>query len=202
MSGLPKPALLGLFAVLAGSVVVMLGGWLMASVVDRELAFLTREPQSALKGAWYAGAVSNLGAVLWMVGITACGLAWLVERAKGRREGPLLAATLLLALLGADDFFLLHEGLYWRVIEERWIFGAYLVLFVAYLVIYRGFLRPHGGLVVLPLGLAFFGVSAVFDQYFKGRHLFEDGFKLAGIATVVYLFTMISFRTLLASRTP
>lgn len=179
--------------VLAGVVVVMLGAQLAASVLDRELAFLTREPQAALQGVWYAGAISNVGALLWAMGVTSSVLAALVQP-----EGamPLLAAAGLMILMGADDFFLLHEGIYDKVVEDRWVFAVYLVLLVAYLVAFRGFLARYGAIPIFVLGIGLLVLSGVFDQFWWGYHLVEDGAKLAGIATITFLFAVISYRRL------
>jgi hypothetical protein len=182
-----------LVAVLAGAVLVVVAMQLIAFALDRSLSFLSREPQSALGVAWYAGAMANVGAVLWVVGATACGLAWLVERAKGRSATPLLVAAVLLVLLGTDDFFLLHEGLYGRLVPAEWVFGGYLILLVGYVVAFRDFLRPHDGLIALPLGIGLFVVSAVFDHYWYGHDVVEDGSKLLGIAVIVGSLTLIAF---------
>lgn len=167
-----------------------------ATVLDRPLSVLALEPQTALDGYWYTGAMSNIGNVAWVVGAAACLLAWLVERSLARPARPLLLAGLLLTAIGADDLFLLHEGLYRKVIGERWVFALYLVLFAAYAVTYRDFLRRYSGLAVLSLGIGFLIVSALFDEYTRGQFLLEDGAKLMGIGTIVSLFAVIAFTRL------
>lgn len=167
-----------------------------ATVLDRPLEVLALEPQTALDGDWYTGAMSNVGNVAWVAGAAACLLAWLVERSLGRPATPLLHAGLLLAVIGADDLFLLHEGLYRKVIGERWIFALYLVLFAAYAVAYRELLRRYSGLAVLSLGIGFLIVSALFDEYSRDQYLLEDGAKLMGIGTIVSLFVVIAYTRL------
>lgn len=109
---------------------------------------------------------------------------------------PLLAAAGLMILMGADDFFLLHEGIYDKVVEDRWVFAVYLVLLVAYLVAFRGFLARYGAIPIFVLGIGLLVLSGVFDQFWWGYHLVEDGAKLAGIATITFLFAVISYRRL------
>jgi hypothetical protein len=166
---------------------------LAAIVLDRPIGFLSRDPQTLLHGPWYAGAMSNVGAVAWFVGATACLLAWLVERSLGRGATPLLLGGLLLTMLGTDDLFLLHEGLFRMVVAERWTYAAYIVLFAAYVFAYRGFLRRYDGLRILGVAFSFFLTSLLLDRLEHPRRLLEDGSKLLGIATIIALFTAISF---------
>jgi hypothetical protein len=181
-----------LIGVVTGALVVLFMQ-LAASVLDRPIELLSREPQIALKGVWYAGAMSNVGSLAWFVGATACLLAWLVERSLGRNATPLLLAGLLLTILGADDLFVLHDGLYRKFVGERWTYALYLVLFAAYVFAYRRFLRRYDGLRILGVAFAFFLTSLLLDRLENQRHLLEDGAKLLGIATIVSLFTAISF---------
>jgi hypothetical protein len=166
---------------------------LAASVLDRPIGIFSREPQTSLHGPWYAGAMSNAGSVAWFVGATACLLAWLVGRSLGRAATPLLLGGLLLTMLGTDDLFLLHDGLFRKFVGERWTYLAYMVLFAAYVFAYREFLRRYDGLRILGVAFAFFLTSLLLDRLEHQRRLLEDGSKLLGIATIVALFTAISF---------
>ena len=161
---------------------------LAAAILDRRTYFLTAEPQAALNGPWYAGSISTLGGVAWFAGATSCLLAWLVIRKR-----PLLLGGLLLALVGGDDLFLLHEGLYRKAFSERWVFATYLALFVAYAVVYRAMLRRFDGVRLLGLGIALLVISALVDRYWPGHRLIEDGAKLLAIATIVALFGAMAF---------
>lgn len=178
------------------AVVVALAMQAAATALDRPLQILALEPQTALDGDWYTGAMSNVGNVAWVAGATVCLFAWLVERSLGRPARPLLLAGLLLTAIGADDLFLLHEGLYRKVIGERWVFASYLVLFAAYAISYRSFLRRYDGVAVLSLGIGFLIVSAVLDEYTHNQYLLEDGAKLMGIGTIVSLFVAIAYTRL------
>jgi hypothetical protein len=181
----------------AGAVAVIVLFQVVAFVLDRPFSFLSREPQKALDGVWYAGSFSNLGAVMWAVGATACAVAWLALRPRGETlRSPLLHAALLLALLGADDLFLLHDELYVKAVREEIVFGVYLLLFAGYGVVHRDWLQPRGGLLLLPLGLALLVVSAVMDRYWDGHHVFEDGVKFVGIVTLVFFFARAALASL------
>ena len=49
------------------AVLVLPRGYAFARAVGVDGSFLTREPQVALDGKLYAGAISNLGALVWML---------------------------------------------------------------------------------------------------------------------------------------
>ena len=55
-------------AVLGAGVVVLLGAAAFAAAVGVDGSFLSREPQVALDFPLYAGTLSNVGALVWMLG--------------------------------------------------------------------------------------------------------------------------------------
>jgi hypothetical protein len=181
----------------AFALAVMVATQIAATVLDRSVAFLTREPQAALEGVWYAGATSNVGAVLWFAGAGACAVAWLALR-DGYRS-PFLHGAVLLTVLGADDLFLLHDVPYAKVVPEIVVLGFYFFLLAAFPVVHRHFLQAHGVLPFLPLSLALLVFSGVLDQYFPGHHIVEDGAKLLAVVTLVTALGLTAVQTLRAA---
>jgi hypothetical protein len=153
---------------------------------------LSRDPVTELHGPFYVGWLSNIGAILWCVAAAACLFGWAVARRTSMTRLPsplfLLASGLLSALLMADDLLLLHDGLFPHVLHvgERKTLAAYALLVAAYLLRFR---RDILATRWLPLAAAFgfFALSLAFDAGLLNvgehrRHVFEDGFKLIGIA--------------------
>lgn len=192
---------IGLVGALLGTAAIMGAAWVFANAVDREIGFLTREPQTALEGAWYAGAVSQFNASLYVVAITACALAWLAEPPASTERQPLLAAALLLTIVWSDDFFLLHDVADEKAgSAERFFFATYLILVVAYAVAFRDFIRRRDGTLLLAAGVALLALSAAVDVLWDGHYFFEDGAKLAGVGMIVFFFTRAAFETLREGR--
>ena len=183
----------------AGVVVLMLLTLLASRALDEPVGYFTREPQLALNGKWYAGSISNVGALLWCIGATAALLAWRVVAWRDWRS-PLLHAGVLLALIGADDFFLLHDVLYDKVIEEEILWGVYFLLLAAYAYVHRAYLRREGVLGLIPLTLVCFTLSAGIDQQDFEDQLFEDGIKLLGIAAVCLMAVQLALSALSRDR--
>jgi hypothetical protein len=179
----------------AGVAAIILGTKLASVALDEPVQYFTRDVPTAVDEKWYAGSISNVGGVLWFVGVTACMLAWLV---RGRRDlgSPLLHAAVLLTIVGGDDLFLLHEGLYSKVAREQFVFAVYLALFAAFTVAHRQFLRAHGVLALVPLAIVFFMISAFLDKFRDQDQTIEDATKLLGITTLVVLCFHISLSSL------
>jgi hypothetical protein len=168
-------------------------------VLDEAVHLFTKDVASLADLNWYAGAISNAGGILWFVGATACGLAWFVA-ARGALGSPLLHLSLFLVIVGADDVFLLHEGLYSKAVEEELPFTIYAVALVAFAVLHRRFLADRGVLVLAPLALVFFAASAFMDRTYDEKQTIEDGTKLLGIATLVVLALRLALESLAPAR--
>jgi hypothetical protein len=179
----------------AGVAAIMLGTKIASVTLDEPVHYFTRDVPTAVGEKWYAGSISNAGGVLWFVGATACMLAWVV---RGRRDlgSPLLHAAVLLTVVGADDLFLLHEGLYSKVAREQLVFALYLALFAAFTMAHRRFLRAHGVLALVPLTIAFLTISALLDKFRDQDQTIEDATKLLGITTLVVLSFHVSLSSL------
>ena len=167
--------------------------WLTAWTLGRPFSYFSREPASALGGAWYAGFLSNMGVLLWTVAATACFLAWWTRRRRpARGDNLLLWAGLLTTAELLDDLFLLHDAFYPMLgIPEQGVFALYGTATLALAVVFRERLAGPGA-VAVGFTLVLFGASFVADQAWPGNHLFEDSFKFIGIATWASYFVVLS----------
>ncbi len=168
-------------------------------VLDRSFGDFSRDAVVVLDGPAYVGFLSNVGAVAWSLGCGACLVAVLVLDGEPRRA--LACGGLLTAVLLADDVFLIHEGYLEGSLGLPTIVvpALYAALALAYIVVFRGFLRRHD-LWLLLLAGGFLALSAVIDVWFEedSRFLAEDGTKLVGIFTWTTFFvaaTVIELRS-------
>ena len=182
-------------AALAGAVVA-------SRVANIPVSVLTRDPVTSLDGPFYTGWVSALGAVLWFGAASVClfGAALLSGRGESHSALFLLASGLLTAMLGADDLFLIHDGLMPHALHvgERVVLAGYAGLLLTFLFVFRRELlgASPGPLVA---ALLFFGMSLLVDKGFipvpeNDRHLAEDGAKLLGIAGWFAFFVRTTFK--------
>lgn len=150
----------------------------------------------------YMGVTSNLGVLLWTAAATLCLVTWAATNGQaGSTRWFFLYFGLLSVALMLDDLFMLHEtapafflGLDGGV-GELLPFALYALAFLAGIVLYRQQLFADDGLFFL-LALAFLALSVFVDliqpwvqsQIGDWRILFEDGFKLLGIAGWFWFF--------------
>ncbi len=164
-----------------------------ATVLGVDFTFLAREPQWALGGAFYAGAFSNLGIVVWSVPAVVTAFAAFLTR--DRQRLMLAAASLLTWALLLDDLFLLHENVYPKLrIEGELLMVLYGIAVLG--VLWLAF--PHvgiPGLLALGIALAAFGVSGVIDEWepaWRYRIVVEDGAKFIGICLWATIWSVVS----------
>jgi hypothetical protein len=157
---------------------------LTAATLGRPFSYFSREPASALGGAWYAGFVSNVGILLWAVGATASLLAWwIVRHQPGAGSNLLLWAGILTTGELLDDLFLLHDAVYPMLgVPEQAVVAVYGLATLTLAVVFRDRLG-RTGIVAVGFSLALFTASFGFDQAWPGNHLLEDSLKFIGIAT-------------------
>src|SRR5688572_5214743 len=97
----------------AGCVAALAGA---AAVTGVPFSTVSRDPATALGGPFVTGYLSYLGACLWCAAAAIALFAAAVKRrpradAVNGASRFLLHAGLFTALLGADDLFMLHDGL-------------------------------------------------------------------------------------------
>jgi hypothetical protein len=95
-------------------IIVWAGGfWILAAVALRgRVGELLLDPSYASGGAWYVGAVSQLGVLAWSVGtVAAAGGSWVLRRTNRLDAARFLARGAYVgAILLLDDLFGLHSG--------------------------------------------------------------------------------------------
>jgi hypothetical protein len=161
----------------------------------------------------FIGVVSNVGVLLWTASATICLFGSAVLRHsldKPRFSTFLLCAGLLTTLLTLDDFFLLHETVFPRILglSETVLFVAYGGLVLGGVITFRKCILETEYLLLF-ISLGFFGLSLFVDALQKliertfgdWRILLEDGFKLLGIVGWLGYFSRCSFKAM-RSRQP
>ena len=162
---------------------VLVGAGVLVITLDISGGTFTREPQITLDGPYYVGALSNLGALVWMVGVVLAVVGWTMSSEPVERRMFLAGAAVGLVLL-IDDFFLVHDWVLTQsqLLDQGLIF-SYLLAVVALVLI---FWRTMGALAVVGV-LATLGLlvgSAALDFFFNDLdQLLEDGMKFLGICT-------------------
>src|SRR5690606_15981803 len=123
-------------------VLVMIALLGLSSLKSIPYSDFTRDPVTALDGAYYIGWLSNLGVVIWLVGASVCLFTAAVLPPSPWRPF-LLHAGLLTAVLGIDDLFLLHDGVLPQALglDEGWVMGAYGLGLATTLFLHRHHLR-------------------------------------------------------------
>ena len=167
-----------IFAVLFGCfaiALVALASWFLGEPA----AVFTREPQSVLDGSFYVGSFSNLGGLVWFA---AAAILSFAASLKPLDRGALILAALLTWAMGVDDIFMLHDRVYPKLYLNEAIVSALYFGTIGVIVLrsYRQLARST--LAGIALTMVFWGLSAVFDQFFNNMgQLAEDGAKFIGI---------------------
>ena len=186
----------GTFVLVFGTALAGLLGlvWLAVSV-EVPIAQFTRDPAAVMNGPFYAGALSNVGVLLWCAAAAVCffGASLLSARiqsglAAPAGDGPrfLLASALFTCLLLVDDLFMLHDLVLpeYLQLRERYVILTYGLLMLAYLLRFRRQILQTDWLVLVVAG-GFFSCSIVVDKLpetlLPMHHVFEDGAKFLGI---------------------
>ena len=155
-----------------------------ASSEVRSVADFTRDPTHVAGIPWWAGAISRVTNLGWVVAATAALLSRRDATATHRR--PLLLFGSLCAVIALDDTLLLHEEVLPSLgLPEEPFLVLYVVLGLALGIIW---IRSLWRTVV---GLAFFAGAAmlaasVFVDAFLARVIVEDTAKLIGAVAWVF----------------
>lgn len=157
----------------------------LSAATGTPMALLTRDLAATTGAKFYIGLLSGLGALLWAAAAAVSLFGSVVLRHVGgqqERAGCLRGAALLLAALGADDFFMLHEVVYPKFgLEEELLVLFYGGGFLALLLRYRALVLASEVLLLLLGGLLFVS-SVLVDGFLRDATALEDILKFAGIA--------------------
>jgi preprotein translocase subunit SecG len=161
------------------------------------IGVLTRDPVAVMEGHVYTGFLSQIGIFFWAASAAVCLfcaniLAKPTDDLEMRRF--LFSSGLLTLVLGLDDVFLLHEGVFPSLgIPEMAVYASYAAFVLLYLFrFYSTILKTE--YILLGMAFAFFAASMGLDFLDPSGidpHFFEDGTKLVGIvAWLVYFFRL------------
>lgn len=157
---------------------------------------LVRDPNAIAGNPNYFGIVSNLGIVLWIAGAAGALQAYaaLGEKRTGHVGGVLLFGGLFAALMGLDDFLMLHESIASTGIPEPAVLMPHALL-LALLCYHAWLVRAQTPRLVLATAVVSFGLSLAVDIYpghFPGQVFIEESFKLLGIAMLTAYLLVVS----------
>lgn len=168
-----------------------------------DLGYLTRDPNTILKGHTYTGMISNAGIFFWSASATICLFtAVFLYRMKAPKQQFMLMlfAGLLSFVLGFDDVFQMHEKMFSdiRYVPEELFFLAYFICIVFIVIVcFKTFLQTD--FVLWSLALFMFMMSMIIDKEIihvdSEKAFWEDCYKFTGIIlwSSYYLRTAMSF---------
>jgi len=185
------PLVGGVFIISAAliGVVLLLHFW-----KDIPFGTLTGDPAAIGGDPLYTGFLSQVGLFFWSAAaavslFSAAVLSPHPDAVELRRF--LLASGLLTLVLGLDDAFLLHEGLFpYFGVPEILVYATYAGAVLFYLTRFASTIR-RTEYVLLGTALLFFGISVALDLLEPpgiDRFLLEDGAKLVGIVSWLAYF--------------
>jgi len=174
------------------------------------IRLLMRDTQSLGKLPFYAGAISNIGILLWTVTLSVCFFtARLIRQVPhlSTHQRFLILAGAFTTLLMIDDFFLLHEGVFRHhlPVPESIIYAVYACMALLLLTLYRKIILSSeyilfllaGFLLASSIGVDILQHILSRKQYLAlGGYVLEDGFKLAGIITWMLYYSRFCFQLL------
>lgn len=178
------------------SVVLLLHTW-----KEIPLGVLMRDPIAIAELPTYTGFLSQIGIFFWFSAAAICLFCAKVISSHFRQyRGGLSIKTFLMVsgsltlLLGLDDAFLLHEGLFPACgIPETVVFSCYGSFILFYLFRYRSVILKTD-YKLLGMALTCFGISIGLDVVEPSGidpYLFEDGAKLVGIVSWLSYFVRV-----------
>lgn len=165
----------------------MLGSWL----TDRPISDFTRDTAAIADIPPYIGLVSNVGILLWCASATIALMAAALMKctqAHALTARFFMSLGALASILMLDDFFQFHEWIFPKFlgVHEKMIFLLYGILLVYILIRFRSvYLKANYFLLysaLCCLALSVF-IDRVPDNVIPYHYLFEDGFKLIGVAS-------------------
>lgn len=174
------------------AVMILLMVLLLSILTDTPVSLYTRDPADITNSSPLLGVLSNLSVLLWCATAAICFFAFCVlKHEKDRRVAVFfLISGLITSMLLLDDLFLLHERIFphyfhWR---QRYIYLTYVSIMFAHVLIFRKIIFRKSSILLI-LAVSFFFLSIVVDgiaaktgDFIPFQHLYEDGFKLLGLA--------------------
>lgn len=150
------------------------------------------------------GILSNLGIMLWCVGLTCCyftsALIWVTNRHRARF---LLFSGFMSTILVIDDFFMFHDHILFYSRHfindfpvQEVVYSVYgIITLVLAFKFFDIFIKTNYLFFVASIG--FLGLSVMMDLILPNEGLeyfFEDSFKFLGIVSWTIYFSLTSFQ--------
>ena len=155
---------------------------------------LSRDPAQIANFPVYYGLLSNLGILVWAAGAFISFFAsFHVDDAKIR--SLLNWAGILTTILLLDDFFLIHDVVFPKVLglPEWLVYAFYLITFPVFFFRHLNIIFMQTEFRILGLGLFLLGVSVLIDiNILPGGIDVEDSFKLLGMVAYSYYWIVTS----------
>lgn len=190
----PRVILSLAFIVVLGA--ILLGVALLDDATDG--AYYTRDTTAVGDLPPWAGAFSTLGLMLWGVAAGACALAGIAARRLGILQWRFLLSTAaLMALLGLDDAFQLHEtiGPEYLHLTEALVYMLIGGLALVWLLYFRGDVLGSDT-VLFALAITCLMASLGVDVTHKVAVVIEDWLKYSGLGLLMAWCFSISLAAL------
>lgn len=176
---------------------------LVAFLTDTPVQKFTQDTIVVIGGHPFAGALSNLGILIWSAATAICFFSFfLIKDHMGLFKGFLFGSGCITIFLMLDDLFLFHER-YFPVyigLPERLVYVLYIFTILTYLFWFRKIIL-QSDYVILLLACGCFAGSILIDQVFppEGNFFFltEDGLKFLGISCWCFYFYRVCKKELL-----
>ncbi len=160
-----------------------------SALTDVSMSKFTRDPAAIMEINPFFGIISNIGVLLWCASATICFFGAALLRGIDKKNFFFfLVSGLITIVLLLDDLFLFHEMIlpeYFHI-PEKVTYAGYVTIILVYLVRFGKTIFETEFLLFF-FALGFLGLSIVVDflpsSWLPWHHLFEDGFKLFGIAS-------------------
>lgn len=186
---------------------------LFSSKTNVPIAYFTRDTVSVADVPFYAGALSQIGLLLWGSSASICLLtsAVLHRVSSGPKEKVFFfVAGLLTVILLLDDAFLIHEKiapLYFHL-SYKILLSLYVIAIAVFFISFRHIIQ-RSDYILFVMSCGFLTASVVFDKVHdyelfnllgvesEGvKYLLEDGCKFLGIAGWCAYWAWTSFAAL------
>jgi hypothetical protein len=174
------------------------------NVVGIRMSRLSRDPAELADVPIYYGLLSNFGMLVWAAGaFISLFSSFHVEGAKLR--SLLRWAGILTLILLSDDFFLIHDEVFPKVLglPEELVYAFYLATFPVFFVYHLNVILSKTEFGILSLGLFLMGMSVLIDMdLLPGGTDVEDSFKIFGIVAYSYYWILTSHHFIAQSPEP
>jgi hypothetical protein len=175
---------------------------------------LTRDPAAVMDAPMYTGLLSNIGVLLWCAAAAICFFGYTLFQGSSIRGTSLffLCSGFISLMLLTDDFFMLHEAVFPKILSfmekdtaEKTVFAFYGITLMAYLFYLRRFILANTDFILLVTAFIFFGLSVMIDvadmtfgDDYDGN-IYEDGTKFLGIVSWITYFSLTAYKLVKAS---